>query len=231
MCTVGAGKSRGLTIDDVGASTGCGQFISAIERAKVHSGPRSDWLFEQMTSVGPEYLDAIISYEFEVIQYNKTLGRSLREPLVAVYPQDGTIVVGHPLTILDGVPWVSAQQAAAARVFQRFLLSAEPQKGVIAMGFRPADPSIAIGAPIEPANGVNPQANILALEVPDTAVVDQVVEVWHRVKKHAVIAIVFDKSGSMAGGKMSAAIKGAQGFACTVGRDDRLFWQPFDGQV
>src|SRR5439155_11028369 len=35
----------------------------------------------------------------------------------------------------------------------------------------------------------------------------------------------------MAGAKMSAAIKGAQGFACVVDRDDRLIWQPFDSQV
>ncbi len=231
MCAVGAGKATGLTLADVGVTTGCGQFIAGIERAKIHSGTRSDWLVEQMTSGGPEYLDAIIGYEFEVIAVNKNLGRTLREPLVAIYPQDGTIVVGQPFTILEGLPWVTPQQVAAARVLQKYLLSPEQQRAVLALGFRPADPIVPIGSPIDPAYGVNPAASINALEVPETAVIDQIVDVWHRVKKHAVVALVFDKSGSMAGAKMGAAIKGAQGFACVVDRDDRLIWQPFDSQV
>jgi len=231
MCMAGAGKTSGLTIDDVGLTSGCGQFMAGVERTKIHSGPRSDWLIEQMTTGGPEYLDAIVSYEFELVGWNKTLKDSLREPMVAVYPQDGTIVVGHPFTILEGVPWVTPQHVAAARVLQKYLLSPEQQKTVLALGFRPADVTVPIGPPIEMSGGVNPDANILALQVPETAVIDQIVDVWHRVKKHALIALVFDKSGSMAGGKMSAAIKGAQGFVCLVDRDDRLVWQPFDGQV
>jgi len=42
---------------------------------------------------------------------------------------------------------------------------------------------------------------------------------------------VFDKSGSMAGAKIGAAIKGAQEFVQRMDRDDRLIWMPFDGTV
>jgi Ca-activated chloride channel homolog len=231
MCMAGAGKSAGLTVADVAETTGCGEFLAGVERAKVHSGVRSDWLFEQMTANGPEYLDAIVTYEFEVIGMNRTQGRNLREPLVAVYPQDGTVLVGHPFTILEGVPWVSDEQAAAARVLEKYLLSPSVQREVLAMGLRPADQSVPLGSPIEPSLGANPQARVAALEVPESTVIDQIVEVWHRVKKHAVLALVFDKSGSMSGAKIGAAAKGAQEFVRSMDRDDRLIWVPFDTQA
>jgi Ca-activated chloride channel family protein len=231
MCMRGAGKAEGLTIGDVGTETGCGEYLAGIERAKVHSGVRSDWLFEQMSAGGPEYLDAIVTYELDVIVANRAEEQKLREPLVAMYPQDGTILVGHPFTILDGVPWVTAEQADAARVLQRFLLTSDIQRMVLPTGMRPADATIPLSAPIDPANGVNPEARLVPLEVPDGIVIDQITEVWHRVKKHAVVALVFDKSGSMAGGKITAAVKGAQEFVARMDRDDVIVWMPFDNRV
>jgi Ca-activated chloride channel homolog len=231
MCMAGAGKTAGLTVADVAETSGCGEFMAGVERAKVHSGVRSDWLLEQMTTNGPEYLDAIVAYEFDVIGMNRAQGRNLREPLVSIYPQDGTILVGHPFTILEGVPWVTEEQVAAARVLQQYLLSSPVQQGLLPMGLRPADSTVPLGFPIEASLGANPQARVVAIEVPESIVIDQVVEVWHRVKKHAVLALVFDKSGSMGGAKIGAAVKGAQEFVRSMDRDDRLIWVPFDTQV
>ena len=50
------------------------------------------------------------------------------------------------------------------------------------------------------------------MTVPETLVIDRVGEVWHDVRKHAAIVIVFDKSGSMGGSKITSAVKGAQEF-------------------
>jgi Ca-activated chloride channel homolog len=230
-CILGAGKTEGLTAADVSATSGCGEALAGLERAKVHSGTRSEWLLEQMMRGGPEYLDAFIGYESEAILANQTHSQELREPLVAVYPQDGTVVVAHPFTILEGVSWVTPEQIAAARVLQKYLLSSDVQRAVLALGLRPADPSVRIESPIETAFGANPQARLVTLEVPETAVIDQIVEVWHRLKKHSTVALVFDKSGSMSGSKLSAAIKGAQEFVQRMDRDDQLIWMPFDATV
>ena len=78
-------------------ANGCGQFVTQIERAKVHSGKSDVWLLDQMTGGGPEYLDGVVTYKSNVIARNKSAGATLREPLVSVYPQDGTIVAGHPV--------------------------------------------------------------------------------------------------------------------------------------
>lgn len=231
MCMIGAQKATGLTVDDVKPENGCGNMIAAIEKSKVHSGNRSGWLLNKLRDGGPEYVDAIITNEAEVIAFNRDHGPRLREPLVAVYPQDGTLLFNHPYTILDGAPWVTSDQVEAAKVFRSYLLSAPLQEAVRSMGLRPADLATKLGAPFEAANGVNPEARLAALDLPDSMVIDRVIEVWHKVRKHAVIVLVFDKSGSMAGNKISAAVAGAREFVTRMDLDDRLMWLPFDNKV
>lgn len=230
MCMVGAGKTSGLTMADVDATTGCGQTIAAVEKAKFHSGKQSSWLFEKM-AVGPEYLDAVVTNESEMIQFNLSRGPSLREPVVAFYPQDGTVVAGHPYAILDRAPWVTPDQVEAAQVFRKYLLSREWQEAVLTLGLRPADPAARIGTPIEARYGADPQARLVPVEPPDAAVMERISEVWHKVKKHAAVALVFDKSGSMGGEKINAAVAGAGEFLSRMDPEDWLAWMPFDNNV
>ena len=231
MCMIGAKKTTGLTVDDVNSGNGCGKMIAAIENSKVHSGNRSGWLLDKLREGGPEYVDAIITNEAEVIAFNRDHGPRLREPLVAVYPQDGTLLFNQPYAILDGAPWVTQDQVEAAKIFRKFLLSGPLQQAVRSLGLRPADLSTKLASPFETANGVNPEARQVALELPDSLVINRVIEVWHKVRKHAVIILVFDKSGSMSGSKIGAAVAGATEFVTRMGLEDRLKWVPFDDKV
>ncbi|MDO8571643.1 MAG: VWA domain-containing protein [bacterium] len=232
MCMSGAQKVKGLTAADVSKTSGCGQCIAAFESAKVHSGKSDLWLLEQMKDGGPEYMDMVATYESNVISFNKKYAAELREPLVSVYPQDGTVIVGHPYAILDAAPWTTPEQTEAAKVFQVYLLSSESQAKGLEFGLRPADQTVKLSAPIDPSNGANPSAKLIALSVPSADVVDRIGEVWHSTKKHSVIALVFDKSGSMGdGNKITAAVKGAQEFVNRMDRDDELLWAPFDDKM
>ena len=232
MCMAALGKTEGLTVADVAPDNACGGFLKEIEKAKVHSGKSDVFLLDQMQAGGPEYLDGVVTYESNVIARNRSAGDKLREPLVSVYPQDGTVVVGHPYAILDGAPWVNEEQVAGAKVFRDYLLSDGQQRAVLDLGLRPADAATPLESPIELANGANPEATLLPLTVPDTLAIDRVGEVWQEVRKHAVIAIVFDKSGSMAdNGKINAAVKGAQEFVRKMSPQDELHWIPFDEAV
>ena len=232
MCMVGAGKSQGLVMEDIDPSTGCGTFIRDIEVAKAHSGKKSDWLLERLVQGGPEYLDAVVTWETEVIQLNQKLAGAMREPLVAVYPQDGTVVVGHPYAILDGAPWVTSEQVEAAKVFRAYLLRREQQERLVASGLRPADASVRLASPIAPAHGASPDAKLVPLEVPDPLLIERIGEVWQEVRKHAIVALVFDKSGSMqTGAKIRAASRGAQEFVGQMHREDQLLWLPFDDKL
>jgi Ca-activated chloride channel family protein len=230
LCRSGLGKIA-LTVADVDAENGCGRAMADVEKAKIHSGTSSSFLLDQLKSGGPEYLDAVTTNEKEVIAFNLENAGKLREPLVAAYPQDGTVDSDHPFAILDGADWVSAEQAEAAGVFERFLLSDERQRALVATGLRPAEPRSGLGAPFERANGVDPAANIVTVPVPDPGVVARITEVWHRVKKPVVVVMVFDKSGSMQGAKIVAAVKGAQEFVRRMDRADQIIWVPFDSTV
>lgn len=56
-------------------------------------------------------------------------------------------------------------------------------------------------------------------------------EASNEVRKPAVVALVFDKSSSMAGEKLTEAVKGAIGFVEAMDEGDTLIWLPFDSQV
>jgi Ca-activated chloride channel family protein len=126
---------------------------------------------------------------------------------------------------------VTPEQVRAARIFGDFLMTPEQQAAVVSQGLRPGDSTARLGPPIEPSLGANPHAALQALEVPDPLVVDRVIETWHVVKKPAMIAVVFDKSGSMAGAPLNAAIVGARAFIERMDRVDWLFWMPFDDRI
>ena len=230
MCMAGTKKTTGLQMQDVSVESECGKVIERIEQAKVHSGKSDIWLLERMVAGGPEYLDGVITYESNVIRANQK-SDDLREPLVSVYPSKRTIVVGHPFAILDGASWVSGEQIAAAEIFRRYLLRGEAQKEVLALGMRGADPQAPLLSPIELAYGANPATKLTEVELPDAVVIDQIEAVWHKLKKRAFVALVFDKSGSMRGQKMAAAVKGAQAFVGAMELPDTLLWLPFDGIV
>jgi len=166
-----------------------------------------------------------------VIEFNQANEQKLREPLVSVYPQDLIVVVGQPFAILNGAPWVTAEQVKAAEIFREFLLSRQQQELALSSGLRPVHPDVKLGSPIESRYGANPQAKLAAVELPETIVIDRIIEVWHRVKKHTNIVLVFDKSGSMQGEKIAEAVKGATGFVQAMDGEDWLAWMPFDDRV
>jgi Ca-activated chloride channel family protein len=231
LCMMGLEKTTGLTVGDVQTTNGCGQAIADVENNIVHRGTSSPLILEAMRSGGPEYLDAVTTYEKNVIGFNRANQDNLREPLVAVYPQDGTVIADHTFAIMDRAPWVTEDQVKAAEMFRQFLFTTAQQELLLGYGLRPADRSVKLGPPIDTASGANPAANLATLQAPDVLVVDQVVDIWKDVKKPANIVLVFDKSGSMQGEKITQAVNGAAEFVGEMDRKDWLFWLPFDGEV
>lgn len=228
LCMSGLKKTAGLIAGDIRADNGCGQAIADMEKAKARSGTSSPWLLEGLSRSS---VDAVTTYEKEVIAFNRASGQNTREPLVAAYPWDGTVSAGHPFAILGGAHWVSREQAEAAGVFQKFLLASERQQKLLETGMRPADASVKVESPVFSGHGVRPDANLVTIDVPDTLVLDRIQEVWREVKKPSLLAIVFDKSGSMSGDKITAASKGAMALVHALDGKDWMVWMPFDDQV
>ena len=52
------------------------------------------------------------------------------------------------------------------------------QSRLASHGFRRTDRTASLVWPIDPLNGVDPRVNLVMVEVPDTQVIDAIVELW-----------------------------------------------------
>lgn len=224
----GAGKQRGLERADLDAKA-TQDYLGAIENAVVHYGKSTGLFTEKMLETGPAYMSAAVTYENLVIEsYNKQTSAPF--PLVAVYPVEGTFWSDHPYSILDA-EWVTADDRAAAQAFLAFLKTKQMQQRALALGFRPADASIPIGAPIDLQHGVDAKQPETLLDLPQGDVLAHLIEVWRKNKKSASVTIVFDKSGSMRGEPLKEAKAGAQAFLDGLGDRDSVSLLFFDSDV
>jgi Ca-activated chloride channel family protein len=218
-----AGKTAGLTVEDI-KSQPVRDNVGAVEQAIVHYGKWDKWILDKMVERGPEYLHATPTYENNVVDYNRQHAAELRFPLAAIYPRDGTFWVDNPLCILDA-DWVTDEQREAAEVFHDFFLSPEQQQKAVQWALRPADSRIGLSEPIDLAHGAVPSMtpdNVPPLKEPSDEVVGYVSELWHEVKKKAVCVVLLDRSGSMKGGKMKAAVEGVNLFIDQMNPEDQI---------
>ncbi len=201
----GAGKTRGLTIDDVTAQETL-DYVAALEKTVRFYGEGNEpALIEQALAEGQGFLDAFVVQEQMVVDYN--MRREGQEALVALYPVEGTLWEDHPLALLETGNLTSLQRQAFAR-FSDYLLSAEAQQVILEHGYRPADlatPLDSASSPLTSANGVDSGEPKTTLQVPNASVIKVVRDVWWYTKRHTNVYLVADTSGSMKGEKLEQA--------------------------
>ena len=204
------GKTTGLTLEDLQRPAAV-DFASKVERSVVHYGDTTltflnNWYRADQRGNALAYASAVAIEEKSVIDYNSgnpdgilepgEIPRPPRDPLVAIYPKEGTLFSDNPFFILNA-DWVSADQRAAAKLFQDFVQTPENQKKVLKFGFRPNNVSVPISDPITVAHGVDPTQPQSELQVPDSKVLVGVLNAWAEQRKEARVLLVLDISGSM----------------------------------
>ncbi len=220
----GANSTRGLTAADLPKVE---KYMAQVEDSIVHYGKSTGFFSDKMVERGTSYLSAAVLYENLVIE---SYAKSPPLPLVAIYPVEGTFWSDHPYSVLDA-EWVTPAQRDAAAKFLAFLKARPQQERALALGFRPVDPSIKIGAPVDAAHGVDAQQPQTLLEVPDGAMLDALLVTWRKTKKPADVIIVFDKSGSMNGPPLDEAKRGAKAFLHTLDARDEVTLLFFDNNI
>ncbi len=222
------GKTADLTTEDL-ARPAAVDFATQIESAVVHYGDitmtfLNNWFAADVRGTALTYASAVAVEEKSVIDYN--LGnpdgvlapgeepRAPRDPLVAIYPEEGTLFSDNPFIILE-TTWVDADEKAAAALFEEYVQRPENQQKVLDFGFRPNNPAVPLAEPIVAANGVDPEQPTTELEVPSPDVLIGILDSWAELRKDARVLLVLDISGSMgdAGGdgrtKLDLAIEAA----------------------
>ncbi len=220
----GAKSTRGLTAAELPKVE---KFMTSVEDSIVHYGKSTGFFSDKMLERGPSYLSAAVLYENLVIE---SYAKSPALPMVAIYPVEGTFWSDHPYSVLDA-EWVTAEQREAAGAFLAYLKRRPQQERALALGFRPVDPAIKIGAPIDAAHGVDPLQPQTLLEVPDGATLEALLASWRKTKKPADVVVVFDKSGSMNGRPLEEAKRGAKAFLATLDARDQVTLLFFDNNI
>jgi Ca-activated chloride channel homolog len=203
-------KLRDLSLEDI-EKPDVAAFAKAVESTVVHYGDTTltflnSWYRNDARGTALTYVSAVAVEEKSVIDYNKgnpdgvldpgEVPKPPKIPLVAVYPKEGTLFSDSPFYVLDA-PWVTPQQKQAAHVFEQYVLRPDNQKQVLRFGFRPGNPQVAVGDPIVPANGVDPNQPQTTLGVPAPPVLVKLIDKWGEVRKRARVLVVIDVSGSM----------------------------------
>ena len=204
------GKTENLTAEDL-ANPAVIDFATGVESAVVHYGDTTltflnNLYREDQRGTSLTYVSAVAVEEKSVIDYN--LGnpdgvlepgeepRPPRIPLVAIYPEEGTLFSDNPFFVLEA-EWVSEEEAEGAQRFAEFVGRPENQERVLEFGFRPANPEVEVAAPIVATNGVDASQPTTLLEVPSPDVMIELLDRWELQRKRARVMLVIDVSGSM----------------------------------
>jgi Ca-activated chloride channel family protein len=224
-----AGKTKGLTAADVNKPQ-TAEFLARIEDSVVHYGSSTGFFGRKMFTGGPQYLSAAVLYESMVVEsYSQPQGTAF--PVVAIYPKEGTFWSDHPVGIVER-DWVTPVHRAAAKTYIQYLLARPQQEKALTYGFRPASVDVAVGAPIDPAHGVDPAEPKTTLEVPSAPVIDDILSLWRQKKKGAEVVLVLDTSGSMNDDqKMENAREGAKRLVSLLADNDTFSLLPFNSTM
>ena len=219
------GKRTPLTTEDV-AKPETAKYLREIEGAVVHYGQSTGFFGKKMFDGGPSYLSAAVLYENMIIEGSQR--DDLPFPVVAIYPKEGTFWSDHPVGIVER-DYVTPAHQEAAKKYIDFLLSNAQQQAAMATGFRPADPAVALAAPIDLAHNVDPAQPQTTLPVPEANVIREVMNLWRANKKQAHVALVLDVSGSMQEDKkMENAREGALALLDLLDDRDHFTLIPFN---
>lgn len=139
-------KPEELTIDDFKDDSVL-EFVSTLESKAVYYGKSTGFFGRWSAENGPSAISFFSVYENVVLENSPKAKSKWGEPLVAVYPKDGTLLSDHPFVILDA-PWVEPWQREVAQQYLSFLLREENQLKAQQHGFRPANLKVPLNTTI-----------------------------------------------------------------------------------
>jgi Ca-activated chloride channel family protein len=150
-----------------------------------------------------KFFSAVPLDEKSVWDYNRGNASGLEEsgerdkpdvPLVAVYPEEGTLEADHPWLVLRA-PWVDEAKRDAAAGFLDYLRSEPIQTRFQEAGFRTSEGRP--GPQLTEANGLLPDQPTRILAPPAPKVVAATLQSWNAARKRSNVLAVYDVSGSM----------------------------------
>ena len=223
----GADLTRGLTVE-AATNQATLDYVQAVESTVRFYGEGEEVIIERLEEEGRSFLDAFVAQERIVIDWNS---RHPNDPLVAIYPAEGTLWTDHPLALLElgtqaNELAVTDNQRLTFQAFADFLLAPDSQRRFLTLGYRPADLTLDLnseGSPFAGNSFVDWRQPQTTLQIPSPSVVEVVRNVWYYTKRPTNVYLVVDTSGSMEGTKIARTREALTAFVQQIQGDrDRL---------
>jgi Ca-activated chloride channel family protein len=179
-------KPEQLSIDDF-KDPSVLEFVSTLESKAVYYGKSTGFFGRWAAENGPSAISFFSIYENVVLDNSLKAEKKWGEPLVAVYPENGTLFTDHPFVILNA-SWVEPWQKEVAEQYLSFLLSEEIQQKAQQYGFRPANPEVPLNTSIfNEANGVRADiTDVPILNSLSGEALEALFTVWVKVKNQGI---------------------------------------------
>jgi Ca-activated chloride channel family protein len=210
--------------------------LRGVERSSGSSGWLAD-LYRDGERSGAQY-EAMWNYEAVIKETNDKLIADRKEPLYAVYPEDGVSVGDSPLGFVDRGRGKEVEDFFTD--LQAFLLKGETQARIAASGRR-VELGRATPIAADAATNLNPSRPLTVVRPPEPAVIQKALALYQEaLRKPSLTALCLDVSGSMQGHGEQQLLE-AMRFLLTPARtrevlvqwskEDRIIVLPFSERV
>jgi S1-C subfamily serine protease len=172
-------KSKGLTSEDLDGPV-LATALKAIDNAVVwYPSSIDDLIRNEALAVPPRCHMAFLPEHLMVTLNDRYARRKAPPGWVAIYPLKGTVVDDITAAVVRR-EWVTEEQREAAGVLLKLLQTPKVQKRIMAMGYRPALPAVALAGPLTEAMGIDPKRPRETIEMPPVEVVLDCLSAWDR---------------------------------------------------
>jgi Ca-activated chloride channel family protein len=156
-------------------------YVTSIANASVPSAEGSEAIMKRMVVTGPSLYEVVCTYESLAIRFLRN-AESRWQPLHVDYPALNKW--NDSPYIIVKAPWSTEEQKNSAGKFLDFLLSEPAQKEALRLGFRPANPDVAMkfpGSPFEVYEKYGLKLEVPeACETPKDNVIDALLDSWNK---------------------------------------------------
>jgi Ca-activated chloride channel family protein len=210
--------------------------LRGVERSSGSSGWLAD-LYRDGERTGAHY-EAMWNYEAIIKETNDKLTADGKEPLYAIYPEDGVSVGDSPLGFVDRGRGKEVEGFFAD--LQAFLLKSDIQARIAATGRR-VELGRATPIKVDPSTNLDPGRELTIVRPPEPAVIQKALALYQEaLRRPSLTALCLDLSGSMQG-HGEAQLLDAMRFLLTPARtrevlvqwskDDQILVLPFSDHV
>lgn len=178
-------KPEDLTREDLKNETVI-DIVRMIESKSIYYGKSTGFFGSWAAENGPGAIQFFGIYENVVLDNSLKALRKWNDPLVAIYPKEGTLMADHPFVILNA-SWVDPWQRFAAGQYLFFLLMPENQELSQNYGFRPVISIVNLDRDVFNAlNGVEYEILTPVLKAPKGDVLEDIFTAWVRVRNTGI---------------------------------------------